>query len=238
MKIAIIGYGKMGKIIEELALSKGHEVGLIIDLPNKSDLNIPNLRSVDVAIEFSRPESAYENIIQCFNSGIPVVSGTTGWLKRMEEIKLLCKEMNGAFFYASNYSIGVNVFFEISRQLAKMMNNFDDYQISMEEIHHTQKLDAPSGTAITLANDILSNVDRKKRWINNSAETEDELPIISKRIDDVPGTHSIRYQSPIDTIDIKHTAHSRMGFAEGALRAAEWIIGKKGSFGMKDMLGF
>ena len=238
MKIAIVGYGKMGKTIEQLALSRGHEVGLVIDLHNKSELSIQNLRSVDVAIEFSQPESAYENIIQCFNSGIPVVSGTTGWLDRMDEIKLLCKEMDGALFYASNYSIGVNIFFEINKQLAKMMNNFSGYKVSMEEIHHTQKLDAPSGTAITLANGILSNVDRKERWVNEPTDEQSELSIISKRIDEVPGTHSISYQSSIDTIDIKHTAHSRLGFAEGALEAAEWIIGKKGYFGMKDMLGF
>ncbi len=238
MKIAIIGYGKMGKTIEQLAISKGHEIKLVIDHDNSADLNTANLQNIDVAIEFSNPESAYQNILTCINSSIPVVSGTTGWLDKMEDIKTLCRENDGAFFYASNYSIGVNIFFEINRQLAKMMNKFQDYQISMEEIHHTQKLDSPSGTAITLAKGILTNVDRKNSWINEASTDAYQLPIISKRIDKVPGTHNISYESSIDTIDIKHTAHSRIGFAEGAIKAAEWIIGKKGYFGMKDMLGF
>lgn len=238
MKIAIIGYGKMGKTIEQLAISKGHEIKLVIDHENIDELNTENLQNIDVAIEFSQPESAYQNILTCINSAVPVVSGTTGWLDKMEEIKRLCEQNNGAFFYASNYSIGVNIFFEINRQLAKMMNNFPDYQISMEEIHHTEKLDAPSGTAITLAKGILSNVKRKKEWVNETTREENTLAIISKRIDEVPGTHSISYESPIDTIDIKHTAHSRLGFAGGAIKAAEWIIGKKGCYGMNDMLGF
>ena len=238
MNIAIIGYGKMGKTIEQLAISNGHEIKLAIDHENTNELNAINLQNIDVAIEFSRPESAFQNIITCLKSGTPVVSGTTGWLDKMEEIKSLCSEKEGAFFYASNFSIGVNILFEINRQLAKMMNNFSDYQITMEEIHHTQKLDAPSGTAITLAKDILSKVDRKNDWINEISSEENELAIISKRIDEVPGTHSINYESPIDTIEIKHTAHSRIGFAEGALKAAEWVVGKKGNFGMNDMLGF
>ncbi len=238
MNIAIIGYGKMGKTIEQLALSKGHEIKLVIDHDNFADLNTANLQNIDVAIEFSNPEAAFDNILKVIKSGTPVVSGTTGWLDKMEDIKTLCSEHNGAFFYASNYSIGVNIFFEINRQLSKMMNNFPDYQVSIEEIHHTQKLDAPSGTAITLANGILTNVDRKNSWINEASTDANQLPIISKRIDKVPGTHSISYESSIDTIDIKHTAHSRIGFVEGAIKAAEWIIGKKGCFGMKDMLGF
>jgi 4-hydroxy-tetrahydrodipicolinate reductase len=169
---------------------------------------------------------------------VPVISGTTGWLDKMNGIKKLCNDMNGAFFYASNYSIGVNIFFEVNRQLAKMMNNFPDYDISMEEIHHTQKLDAPSGTAITLANSILSTIDRKNSWANEASTEKNILSIISKRIDEVPGTHSIGYESPIDTIEIKHTAHSRAGFAQGAVSAAEWIVDKRGCFGMKDLLGF
>lgn len=238
MKIAIIGHGKMGMTIEQLALTKGHEIGLVVDLNNKSDLNSQNLQKVDVAIEFSRPESAFDNVLNCLKAGTPVVSGTTGWLDKMDEIKKYCHELNGAFFYASNYSIGVNIFFEINRHLAKMMNNFPDYKILMEEIHHTQKLDAPSGTAITLANDILSNIKRKSRWVNEASTQENELSIVSKRIDEVPGTHSVNYSSPIDTIEIKHTAHSRVGFAEGAITAAQWVIGRKGCFGMNNMLGF
>jgi 4-hydroxy-tetrahydrodipicolinate reductase len=238
MKIAIIGYGKMGKTIEKLVLSKGHEIGLVIDFDNQMDLSTQNLQKVDVAIEFSSPESAYDNILKCLQSGTPVISGTTGWLDKMEAVKKYCKELNGAFFYASNYSIGVNIFFEINRQLAKMMNDFPEYNISMEEIHHTQKLDAPSGTAITLANGILSNIVRKTSWINQPTTEKHHLPIISKRIDEVPGTHSIFYESPIDSIEIKHTAHSRAGFAGGAILAAEWIVGRKGCFGMKDLLGF
>lgn len=238
MKIAIIGHGKMGMTIEQLALTKGHKIGLVVDLNNKSDLNSQNLQKVDVAIEFSRPESAFDNVLNCLKAGTPVVSGTTGWLDKMDEIKKYCHELNGAFFYASNYSIGVNIFFEINRHLAKMMNNFPDYKILMEEIHHTQKLDAPSGTAITLANDILSNIKRKSRWVNEASTLENELSIVSKRIDEVPGTHSVNYSSPIDTIEIKHTAHSRVGFAEGAITAAQWVIGRKGCFGMNNMLGF
>jgi 4-hydroxy-tetrahydrodipicolinate reductase len=238
MNIAIIGYGKMGKTIEQLASSKGHEIGLVIDHDTTSELNFQNLQKIDVAIEFSRPESAFNNIQKCLQSNVPVISGTTGWLDKMEEIKKLCNELKGAFFYASNFSVGVNVFFEINRQLAKMMNHFPDYDISMEEIHHTQKLDAPSGTAITLANSILSNIDRKNSWVNEVSKEENKLAIISKRIVEVPGTHSIYYESPIDTIEIKHTAHSRAGFALGAISAAEWIIGRKGCFGMKDLLGF
>ena len=230
MKIAIIGYGKMGKTIEKLAKSKGHKIGLVIDFDNQNDLTTQNLQKVDVAIEFSRPESAFQNIQTCLKARLPIVSGTTGWLDKMEEIKNICDQNGGAFFYASNYSIGVNIFFEINRQLAKMMNQFPEYQISMEEIHHTQKLDAPSGTAITLARGIFSNVDRKTNWVNEESSKENELSIISKRIDEVPGTHGIRYKSPIDTIEIEHTAHSRIGFAEGAVKAAEWIIDKKRLF--------
>jgi 4-hydroxy-tetrahydrodipicolinate reductase len=205
MKIALIGYGKMGKTIEQLALAKGHKIGLVIDINNKEEFTASNLQKIDVAIEFSSPESAFENISTCLNNGTPVISGTTGWLDKIEEIKSLCERQKGAFFYASNYSVGVNIFFEINRQLAKMMDRFPAYQVVMEEIHHTQKLDAP---------------------------------IISKRIDNVPGTHSVSYESRIDNIEIKHTAHSRVGFAEGSIKAAEWIIGKQGCFGMKDMLGF
>ena len=230
MNIAIIGYGKMGKTIKQLAIAKGHQIKLIIDHENANELNVENLKNIDVAIEFSRPESAFLNIKTCINSNTPVVSGTTGWLDKMEEIRLLCIEKEGAFLYASNFSIGVNIFFEINRQLAKMMNNFPDYQVSIEEIHHTQKLDAPSGTAITLAEGILSKIERKKAWLNEPTNEENKLSIISKRIDEVPGTHSISYESAIDTIDIKHTAHSRLGFAERSLESGRMDSWKKRKF--------
>ena len=238
MNIALLGYGKMGKTIEQLATAKGHEIALKISSQNASDLNTGNMSGVDVAIEFSRPETAFKNISFCLNHGIAVVSGTTAWLDRMPEAKQLCNEKGGAFFYASNFSIGVNLFFALNRHLANMMEDQGQYDVQMEEIHHTQKLDAPSGTAISLANDILAQISRKRQWINEEASTPETLSIISKRIDLVPGTHSVVYQSEIDEIEIKHTAHSREGFARGALLAAEWIIGKQGYFEMSDLLGF
>jgi len=237
MKIALLGYGKMGKAIEEIAMNKGHEIVLRIGSHNRKALTTSQLTEADVAIEFSRPESAVENLLACFEAGIPVVSGTTGWLGRLDLVEQKCSSANGAFLYASNFSIGVNIFFEVNRVLAMMMNLHPQYDLSMTEIHHTQKLDAPSGTAITLAEDILQEIERKAAWVNQEAEKEDELSIISKRIDKVPGTHEISYHSAVDSIEIKHTAHSRTGFASGALLAAEWMIGKKGSFRMKDVLG-
>ncbi len=238
MKIAIIGYGKMGKMIEQLAQNMGHQIVLKIDKDNPEEFNDNNLKNADVAIEFSRPEVAFENLSTCILAGVPVISGTTGWLERKSEIDLLCKKYNSAFLYASNFSIGVNIFFAMNRFLAKMMNRQSQYSPSMEEIHHTQKLDAPSGTAITLAEHILEENPRKNVWINEKSTSVDQLPIISKRVDHVPGTHTICYDSEIDSIEIKHIAHSREGFARGAILAAEWIIGKKGSFSMKDILGF
>ena len=238
MKIAIIGYGTMGKTIETLALEGGHEVLVKIGRNNLHDFRKETLQQVDVAIEFSNPDSAFSNLSSCIEWGIPVVSGTTGWLDQYDRLKDLCEQKKGAFLYASNFSIGVNIFFAINRQLADMMNVHQQYNVGMEEIHHTQKLDAPSGTAISLAQDILSKVDRKTSWINKPQEASTDLSIISKRIENVPGTHHIVYESAIDTIEIKHTAHSRKGFAAGALLAAEWIIGKQGSFSMKDLLGF
>ena len=238
MKIAIIGYGKMGKMIEQLSVSQGHEVILRIDKDNPHDFTKENLQKAEVAIEFSRPEVAFENLSTCILAGIPVISGTTGWLERKAAIESLCVEHQGAFLYASNFSIGVNIFFALNQFLAKMMDQQSQYSISLEEIHHTQKLDAPSGTAITLAEGILKEVQRKDVWVNEESNNENQLPIISKRIDHVPGTHSIQYDSEIDSIEIKHVAHSREGFAKGAILAAEWIIGKKGNFGMKDVLGF
>lgn len=238
MKIAIIGYGKMGKTIERIALEKGHEIVLKIDVENRSDFTKENLQKAEVAIEFSRPESAFENIADCLRAGVPTVSGTTGWLDKLKEAKQICMETGGAFFYASNYSIGVNIFFALNEQLAKMMNDFPSYKVQLEEIHHTQKLDAPSGTAITLAEGVLDNLTRKEKWINEPEHSSTDLSILSKRIEKVPGTHRVTYSSVVDTIEIKHTAHSREGFAAGAVMAAEWLVGKKGFFGMKDLLGF
>jgi 4-hydroxy-tetrahydrodipicolinate reductase len=238
MKIALLGFGKMGKAIDELAQQAAHEVVLRIDKDNRQDLTADSIKKADVAIEFSQPEAAFENISLCLRNGVPVVSGTTGWLDRFEEAKILCEEQHGAFLYASNFSIGVNLFFALNRYLAQLMDAHDSYGISVEETHHTQKLDAPSGTAITLAEDIIHRLRRKSSWEKGETRTATAVPIISKRVGQVPGTHEIRYHSAIDTITLRHEAHSREGFARGALQAAEWIVGKRGCFGMKDMLGF
>jgi 4-hydroxy-tetrahydrodipicolinate reductase len=236
MKIALIGYGKMGKTIEQLALEKGYEIVLKVDIQNAQTWTNEELKQADVAIEFTQPESAIQNITRCFECGVPVISGTTGWVEKMEEVKVVCKKMEGGFFYASNFSVGVNLFFKLNKILAEMMAAYDSYDISLEEIHHTQKLDAPSGTAITLAEGLLEKITRKSKWVKESANQENELPIFSKRIENVPGTHSINYDSEIDSIEIKHTAHSRLGFAKGALMAAEWMNNRKGIYGMEDML--
>lgn len=238
MKIALIGYGKMGKAIEQIALNQGHEVVLRIDVDNIEDFNPENLQKADVAIEFTRPETAFENLKKCIAAGVPVVVGTTGWLQHLAEAEAWCAQHNGALFHSSNYSIGVNVFFAVNRFLAQMMNHFPQYEVKMAETHHTQKLDAPSGTAITLAEGILGQMERKKRWVNEKAQAGEELSILSYRVDPAPGTHEIYYDSPIDTIEIRHTAHSREGFASGAVQAAAWLVGKKGVFGMTDLLGF
>jgi 4-hydroxy-tetrahydrodipicolinate reductase len=230
MKIALLGYGRMGKEIEKIALSRGHEIVIRKDVDDTIDITL-----ADVAIDFSVPSSAFNNITDCINNNVPVISGTTGWLDKYEDAVALCKEKNSAFIYASNYSLGVNIFFELNKQLAKMMSALEDYNISSEEIHHTKKLDAPSGTAITLAEGIIENTS-KKDWILGDKATEDNIPIVAKRIPDVPGTHTIWYDSEVDSIEIKHTAHSRKGFALGAVVAAEWIIGKNGVFTMKDVL--
>jgi 4-hydroxy-tetrahydrodipicolinate reductase len=236
MKIALIGYGKMGKTLEKIAQSRGHEVILRIDVDNRKDFD--KIHEADVAIEFTRPESAVLNLEKCIVAGVPVVCGTTGWLSEYDRISTLCQTKNSAFFYASNYSIGVNIFFEINRRLASMMDNYPMYDVAMEEIHHTQKLDAPSGTAITLAEGIFQNLSRKSNWTLDTEGSASDLAITAKRIDPAPGTHIVRYDSPIDSIEITHTAHSREGFATGAVLAAEWIFGKKGVFSMKDLLGF
>ncbi|MFY8068744.1 MAG: 4-hydroxy-tetrahydrodipicolinate reductase [Flavobacterium sp.] len=231
MKIALLGYGKMGKVIERIALERGHEIVLKKD----QDTSFDGLKNADVAIDFSVPDSAVANISECLNNGIPVISGTTGWLTNYPKMVQLCEEKNGSFIYGSNFSLGVNVFFELNEYLAKMMANLKQYNVSIEEIHHTQKLDAPSGTAITLADGIIKNT----KYANWTLETpiSNEIHIDAKRIENVPGTHSVFYDSEVDQIDIKHTAHSREGFALGAVIAAEWLVGKKGVFTMKDVLG-
>ena len=238
LNIALIGYGKMGKAIEEIAVKRGHAIRLKIDIDTAEQFTKENLQQCDVAIEFTSPHSAVENILTCLDAGIPVISGSTGWLARWEEVKAKCETDNGAMVYASNYSVGVNIFFEVNKFLARLMDPQGDYNVSMEEIHHTEKKDAPSGTAITLAEQILENLGRKKEWVNQSSASTEELSIISERIDPAPGTHKIKYSSPVDDIEIIHTAHNRKGFATGAVLAAEFIHNKKGIFTMNDVLGF
>lgn len=236
MRLALFGYGKMGKEIEQVALQRGHEIALKIDVDNINAITKDDLKKCDAAIEFSTPATAISNMTKCFDAGIPVVVGTTGWYDRLEKVKKICEERNGCLFYASNFSIGVNIFFKVNEHLAKMMNKYSDYDVSMEEIHHIHKLDAPSGTAISLANQIIGNVNRKKKYVNTKTTKSGELEIISKRIDEVPGTHTVNYFSSIDDIEIKHTAHNRKGFALGAILAAEFVRGKKGVFGMNDLM--
>ena len=231
MKIALLGYGKMGKVIERIALERGHE----IVLRKSSATTYDGLENADVAIDFSVPSSAVANISECLHNTIPVVSGTTGWLEEYSKIIALCEEKKGAFIYGSNFSLGVNLFFELNDYLAKMMSKFNQYSISMEEIHHTQKLDAPSGTAISLANGIIANSNYTD-WSLDKNSNENNIYIDAQRIENVPGTHSVFYTSEVDTIEIKHTAHSRDGFAFGAVIAAEWLVGKKGVFTMRDVL--
>jgi 4-hydroxy-tetrahydrodipicolinate reductase len=231
MRIALLGYGRMGKAIEEIAIERGHEIVIRKDVdPIDLDLSI-----ADAAIDFSHPSAAFNNIKDCIDSKVAVVSGTTGWLDRFDEIKSYCEEQGGAFIYASNFSIGVNLFFNLNAHLAKMMEQIKGYDVGMEEIHHVHKLDAPSGTAISLANDILENSE-KKQWNIETADSDD-LFIKVKREGEVPGTHSVSYTSAIDAIEIKHTAFNRTGFALGAVVAAEWLHGRKGVFNMKDVLG-
>jgi len=230
MKIALLGYGKMGQTIERIALERGHEIVLKKDEFNTYE----GLSNADVAIDFSIPAVAVENISSCFYANVPVVSGTTGWLDHYEEMVALCQEKNGAFISSSNFSLGVNLFFGLNEYLAKMMSKFDSYKVEMEEIHHTQKLDAPSGTAISLAKGVIENSDYTG-WTLEEAK-ENQIHIEAIRTENVPGTHTVTYNSTVDTIEIKHTAHNRDGFALGAVIAAEWIVGKHGVFTMKDVL--
>lgn len=238
MNIALLGYGKMGKAIEEIALQKEHQIVLRITDQNLEELTKTNLQKADVAIEFSSPDSAVSNILFSLENEVPVVSGTTGWLSKLSSVEEKCKEVNGTFLYASNFSVGVNIFFELNKKLAQLMKSHNDYKVQLEEIHHTEKKDAPSGTAITLAGQIIAIDERKDKWVNSQSDTEGEVSIISKRVDEVAGTHSVKYTSAIDDIEIIHTAHNRKGFAQGAVLAAEFIAGKKGIFSMKDVLGF
>jgi len=238
MKIALIGYGKMGKAIEEIAVARGHSVVLKVSIDNLEDNTIEKIRQADVAIEFTGPESAYENIIRCLDAGVPVVSGSTGWLSRQEAAREHCRSKNGTMLYASNFSVGVNIFFEINKRLAALMAPHPEYDVQVTEIHHTEKKDSPSGTAITLAEGILEKIKRKKQWVNHISNNLGELEILSERVDPAPGTHAINYHSDIDTITITHTAHNRKGFATGAVLAAEYIAGKKGIYQMSDVLGF
>ena len=237
MNIALIGYGKMGQAIEEIAVEKGHEIVLKINIDNTDEFTTANMQKADVAIEFTGPHSAVQNIKAIIDAGVPVVSGSTGWLSEWDGIQQYTLQNDGALLYASNFSIGVNLFFELNSYLARLMAKHSDYNVLLEEIHHTQKKDAPSGTAITLAEGVLQEITRKKNWVNHDTGNAEELAIISKRIDPAPGTHIIKYSSAIDDIEIIHTAHNRKGFAGGAVLAAEFILHKKGIFTMKEVLG-
>jgi 4-hydroxy-tetrahydrodipicolinate reductase len=248
MNIALLGYGKMGKIIEKIATDRKHNIVLKIDFYNQQDLTVENLEKADVAIEFSTPGSVLNNIMACFEANVPVVVGTTGWYENLPELKHDCIEGNHTLLYASNFSVGVNIFFHVNKILARLMNNYPYYDVQVEEIHHTQKLDAPSGTAITIAEGIIENIDSKKEWVNILSNEDDNSPddnvkndqllIESFRIDSVPGTHTVIYDSEVDMIEFKHTAHNRNGFALGAVLAAEWVQGKKGFFSAEEMFDF
>lgn len=245
MKIALLGYGKMGQIIERFALERGHEVVLKISVDNLDELTTANLSKADVAIDFSAPDAAIDNIYACFDANLPIVVGTTGWYGQLQEVKDACISRNNTLLYGSNFSIGVNIFFHINKVLARLMNNFPDYDVQVEEIHHTQKLDSPSGTAMTIAEGIIDEVGRKKEWVNELVGTpldeklkQDQILIESHRIEQVPGTHTVVYSSEVDDIEFKHTAHSRAGFALGAVVAAEWLENKQGFYNIADIFNF
>ncbi len=239
MKVALLGYGKMGQAIESVINTMPeHEVVLRVDANNADTFTIDELKAADVAIEFSTPHTVVRNIYKCFEAGVPVVVGTTAWYDFLPEVQERAEQGGHTLFHASNFSIGVNIFFALNRHLAKIMNEQEQYDIELEEIHHLEKLDAPSGTALTLARGVLDEVDRKHEWVNQPAEGEEQLTIISKREQGVPGTHLVTYKSDIDTIQISHVAHSRLGFAKGAVTAAQWVIGKRGVFEMGDLLQF
>lgn len=238
MKIALLGYGKMGHAIEEIAVQRGHEIMCRVGIENLEDRTKENIRKADVAIEFTGPDSAFENLKLCLDAGVPVVSGSTGWLDKYEELKNYCLAKKGGFLYASNFSVGVNIFFALNKKLAELMGGHEEYEVYLKEIHHTQKLDAPSGTAITLAEQVMDKLNQKKKWVNHPSDKASDLVIISERTDPAPGTHIVNYHSEIDDIMIRHTAHNRKGFATGAVLAAEFLNKKReGVFGMKDVLG-
>ncbi len=236
MKIALLGYGRMGHIIEEIARNRGHELVLIIDVKNVSDLTVENLKKADVAIDFSIPDSAYKNIQLCFEAKVPVVCGTTGWLDKYDEVTEAANNNGAGFFYASNFSVGVNIFFKLNQYLAKLMNNLNNYQINMEEVHHIHKLDAPSGTALTIAEDIIKNIDRKSEWVLDQSSTDKAIGIKAIREGEVPGIHRVNYDSQVDFINIEHSAKSREGFALGAVLAAEYMKDKTGFHNMDNLL--
>ncbi|MFI3265356.1 MAG: 4-hydroxy-tetrahydrodipicolinate reductase [Rikenellaceae bacterium] len=236
MKVAIIGYGKMGREIEKILIDRGHTIAAIIDVDNREDLTSEAFASADVAIEFTTPHTAYDNLVASINAGVAVVSGTTGWLEHFEDIKSLCAERSGAFFYASNYSLGVNLMFRLNRRLAAMINSVDGYKVEIEETHHIHKLDAPSGTAITLAEGIIAELDSKSGWVNDTPPAENEVEILSKRVGETPGIHTVTYDSAEDTLEVKHTIKSRSALAMGAVVAAEFLCGKQGVYSMDDLL--
>ena len=245
MKIALIGYGKMGKLLEHFAQERGHEICITIDAVNASDIRSERFKEADVAIEFSVPHAALEHIYDAFEADVPIVVGTTGWYDELAAVEQKCRVGNNTLLYASNFSVGVNVFFYVNKVLAKLMNRYPQYDVQVEEIHHTQKLDAPSGTAITIAEGILDGLERKNTWVNEVIGQQDdvivkpnELLIESHRIEEVPGTHTVIYSSEVDELEFKHTAHSRAGFALGAILAAEWLHGKKGFYSIQDMFDF
>src|SRR5690606_1559785 len=245
MKIVLLGYGKMGKLIEKFALKRGHEIALIVDSSNRDTIEAEDVADVDLAIDFSTPEAALANISLCFEADVPIVVGTTGWYEHLQEVKEICLEANQSMLYGSNFSIGVNVFFHINKLLAKAMRPYHQYAVQVEEIHHVHKLDAPSGTAITIAEGILEHSDIKTKWVNELVGSDkqvvnqpDELLIESLRIEEVPGTHTVLYSSEVDQIEFKHTAHNREGFALGAVIAAEWLYGKKGFYQITDIFDF
>lgn len=238
MNIALIGYGKMGHAIERILIERGHNVSLIIDVDNACDICADKMRGIDVAIEFSTPDTAFDNVVKSMRAGVPVVCGTTAWLDRFDKAVQVCRECGSALFYASNYSIGVNLFFRINRMLARMMNAYPQYDVTIEEVHHTAKKDSPSGTAVTLAEGVLESVDRKSSWVGHTTTAPDELEVIGIRRSIVPGTHTVTWESPVDSIRMEHMAKGREGFALGAVLAAEFLAGKKGVFGMDDLMVF